>query len=188
MAFEVESILRRLDEVKPERVEGIIKATARQLEEVARRDLGGARLVIRSLMPTDLGLTNEEWTEASGTDNTWAETTIADATIDDNTFIAIYGCRFASLPAADPPISAIRFTVGSAVKAIWNLYPLWVPYVVTTSGAAAYHAIAGIAETPIIVTQKIALTIEEFVVEATTNYKLAFDGLVVEKEGQKINA
>lgn len=187
MSFEVESILRRIDEMKPERVDGIIRATQAKLEEVARRDLGAARLIIRSLMPSDLQLDHEEWTEDSGTDNQWADTTIVAATsiIDDNTYVAIYGCRFASYPTEDPPISAIRFTVGSALKAIWNLYPIWVPCV---AAAGSYHAVAGIAETPIIITQKIGLTIEEYTVEATGSYKLAFDGLVVEKEGININA
>jgi hypothetical protein len=190
--FELVSVLRRVDEIKVERLDGIKKDSQKKLEEVARRDLPTARLVCRDLLPTDLGLTNNEWTETTGaTDNAWDDTSIASQSIKDDTYVAIYGCRLLTL-AANPPISALKIQVGGATKAIWDLYKIWPLYTVGGGTAAAertsIHSIAGIAETPVIITRNMQITIAEYVIEASTAYKLAFEGLVVEKEGVNLTA
>lgn len=185
------STLIRLDELKPERVDGIRKAAQNKLQEVAEAALGrDKRLILRDLLPTDLGLDNNEWTEAAGaTDNAWDDTSVAEKSIADNRFVAIIGCRFVELVAAIP-ISVVKFTVGGALTAMWNLYPLWVPYTIgegtATGEIAVFKTIAGITESPIIISQNIALTIAEYVLETTTTYKLAFEGFVVEPEGKTL--
>jgi len=187
------SVLVPVDEMRADRVDGIRRAAILQCAKVAAETLKGAKLTVRDLVPTDLGLTNNEWTETTGaTDNQWEDTSIADQTIDDDRFVVLWGCRFITLHQVSnvpaPPISALRIDVGGGLVAQWDLYPIVNSYTINTGTAAgekaAIRPIAGITESPIIITQGIAVTIRRYVIETATTYKLAFDGAVAEKEGK----
>lgn len=191
----VNSVLIRVDELKPERVDGIRRAAENAALAAALSAMGeGTAVVIRDLTPTDLGETNEEWLEVTGVDNTWTSVlTSAPTTIADSRFICITGCRIVCATATggillEPGITLLRFTVGGAVNAIWNLYPLFAPAgAATGAGSSAIVMPAGISETPIGVSQNIGISIHSYGVE-TTVIRLALDGIVCEKEGLRLKA
>lgn len=179
------SVLRTLKEVRPERIDGIWGAAARKLLELTEQALPGKKLVIRDLTPQDLLLTNNEWTETSGgTDNAWADTSIS-GTMADNRFVAIIALRVLS-GHLTPPISAWKFTVGGSVVALLDLYKAMRSYILTSSGAVQHNNDDCILEGPIIITQNTPFTIAEYVIEASTAYKIAVFGLVCEPEGKTI--
>lgn len=147
-------------------------AIAKVIEE-ATAALKGQRLVVRDLMPTDLGLSNEVWYETTGaTANQWENSDIADKEVADNTFVCIWGVT--DLGEA-PAVSALKFTIGGAEQAIWNLDKM----------IKMEHR-AAIALSPLIISQNIALTIEHYVKQADAGVEIAFDGVVCEKEGLKL--
>jgi hypothetical protein len=182
------SILVPKDEIPLDRLDGIKSAAVRMLLQKAEEALPGKELVIRDLTPQDLELSNNEWTETSGSsDNAWDDTTVASKTIDDNKFVAIVGCKVLS-GHTTPPISALKFTVGGSEVARWDLYKAFRVYTLTSSGAVQHDNPVCYTEGPIIITQNMSLTISEYVIEASTAYKLAFVGYVCEPEGKTLKA
>jgi len=182
------SILTPKDEIPVERLDGIKSAAIRMLLQKAEEALPGKKLVIRDLTPQDLGLTNNEWTETSGsTDNAWDDISVANKTIEDNRFVAIVGCRVLS-GHTTPPISALKFTVGGSEVARWEVTKAFNTYTLTTSGAVQHENPVCYTEGPIIITQNMSLTISEYVIETATAYKLAFIGYVCEPEGKTLKA
>jgi len=179
------SVLRPVSQLRPERVDGIWKAAAQKLLALAEEALPGKKLILRDLMPLDLQATNNEWTETSGaTDNAWADTSIT-GTLADNRFVAIIGMKVLT-GHVTPPISALKFTIGGSEVARWDLYNAFVAYILTTSGACEHHNPECITEGPVIITQNTPFTIAEYVIEASTAYKVALFGLVCEAEGKTI--
>jgi hypothetical protein len=182
------SVLVPKDEIPLDRLDGIKSAAIRMLLQKAEEALPGKKLIIRDLTPQALELTNNEWTETSGsTDNAWNDTSIANKTIADNRFVAIIGCKVLS-GHTTPPISALKFTVGGSEVARWDLYKAFRTYTLTTSGAVEHDNPVCYTEGPIIITQNMSLTISEYVIEASTPYKLAFFGYVCEPEGKTLKA
>lgn len=189
----INSVLLKVDEVKAERVDGIKRAAEKMVFATAIAALGvGADLIIRDLVPTDLGEAAEEWIEVTGVNNTWTTVlTTAPSTIADNRFIAITGCRIVCSTATggvflEPAITAVRFTVGGSVVAQWNLYPIFSPAgAATGAGSSAIVLPAGISESPIVASQNMPVNIETYAVE-TTVVRLAIDGIVCEKMGLKL--
>jgi len=179
------SVLRPTSEMRIERVDGIWSAAAKELLKLAEEALPGKRLILRDLIPLDLGLTNNEWIETSGADNAWADTSIAAMTMADNRFVAIIGVKVIS-GHTTPPISALKFNVGGSEVARWDLYPAFVAYTLTTSGATEHVNPVCITEGPIIITQNAPFTIAEYTIEAAAVYKMAVLGLVCEPEGKTI--
>jgi len=187
----MESTLIRLDELKPEKVDGIRKAAKAKLLEVAEKAMGAeARLVIRDLLASDLGETYHEFPPVTGVDNTWTSILTAGAVaVADNVFIAIVGVRIIENGApfaVDPGVSAMRITSGGSYVALWDLYKLQVlAGAATAAGTSVFLPVAAITEGPIIISQNIAFNIETFGLE-TTDTILAIEGYVCEKEGQNL--
>ena len=181
------SVLRNADYMRPERIDGILKRTLNKLVEVAQEDMPGVNITVRDLVPADMpNQSNNEWTETSGSDNAYADQSLIDGSaIADETFIAIYGCQFLT-GHTTPPITALRLEVGASRVAQWNLYSIIRAYTLTTSGATDHPSPLGITENPIIIRQNQTLLAQEYTIEATTAYKLAFFGFVAEKAGKTI--
>lgn len=172
---ETYSILMPADLMPPDSVKPLIARAVEEVEALAVSRLKGARVTVRDLLPSDLGLTNDVWYETTGaTANQWENSDVADKEIADNTFVCIWGLTVLS---DEPSVSAVKLKVSNAVKAIWALDKL-VPRDVKV----------GIADSPIIITQNMKVTIQHYVKTANAGIEIAFDGCVVEKEGLKINA
>jgi len=98
-----------------------IKAIQAKIDEVlldmASKELGVSvdELVVRDLMPSDLGFTNEDWSVTPSTANAYNDFT--STTVADNRFIAIYGV--AGVDADN--VTAIKFTSGAKTLDIWSL-------------------------------------------------------------------
>ena len=178
------SVLVPVAQMPLERIDGIKAAAIKKLLQLAEEAMPGKKLIIRDLTPQDLQATNNEWTETSGTDNTWADTTIT-GTLADDRWVAIVGLKILS-GHLTPPISALRFDVGGSKVAVWDLYKAFASYILTTSGAVQHNNPECITEGPIIITKNTPFTISEYVIEATTAYKAAFLGFVCEAEGKTI--
>ena len=185
----IESSLIPTDEFRPERVDEIRRAAKYAAYLAARKAYPTHRLVCRMATPQDFEITNMEWGDTTGSSaDAFEAHLVENKVIDDGRFLAIYGCRLFSLLApASLPISALRFNVGGALVAQWDLYPIVAAYIytLTTSGAAAaaVKAFAGITESPIIAPEKITLDIDQWVATASTAFVLSLDAYVVELEG-----
>ena len=185
------SILRLERELGPERIASLIDDSLALLAETAFNIFKGADITIRDLRPTDLPVpTNEEWVDASGTDNTWDVMTMANNTaIDDNLCIVIWGVRILAVDVdLAPPVSLYRFTVGAAIRAMWGVTHL---FSLNNAGTAAgeVHGInqGAYADSPIVVTQNQTLQIEHYTIEASTTYRPVFLGAAAERVGRTLN-
>lgn len=187
----LESTLVRLDELKPEKVEGIKKAAKAKLLEVAEKALGAdTRLVIRDLLPIDLGYTYHEFPLTTGSDNTWTSILqgSAAATVADNVFVCIVGIRIICSDGTNPfqvkpVITAMRITSGGSYVAQWDLHKLIaIAGAVNAAGSNVWTPVAGITEGPVIVSQNITFNIETYAVE-TDDMQVAIEGYICEKEG-----
>lgn len=170
--LKLQSVLNPIRNMAPERVDSLEEAALTKLQEIAERDLGDDKsLVIRDLIPSDLGLTYEVWFETTGaTANTWENSDIADKTVADERFIVIWGIIDASETIA---VSAIRFTVGGSQVAKWSLDKL-----------AMDPNRQGAARSPIFISQNTDITIEHYVKVANSGTELIFVGAVCEREGK----
>lgn len=195
------SMLRSADDLTPARVDGIINASLALLAEKAVAGLDD-NIVIRDLRPSDFsGPTNDVWgVEVSSSSIGYATTALGDDTqIADDTYIAIWGVRFPT-PATtetaattyptdlEPVISGIRITVGSSIVALWDLYSITHIISIDQSESITFKPTLGITESPIIITPRQKLKIEEYSVKAVADeYSLWFEGAVAEKVGPNIS-
>ena len=193
------SVLRNMQELKPERIDGIVNTSMALLARAALADLQGS-VIIRDLLPSDLpGYSTNLYTETSGTAIDWATTTGGDDTqIADDTTIAIWGVRLMTPATSEtaatafqdltPPITALRISVGSSKVALWNLYQIMSVHVDDLSGDAAHNPMGGIVESPIIITKRQKLKIEGYsATTAADPYNYHFFGAVAEKAGLNIS-
>jgi len=172
---ETYSVLMPVDLLPPGGPQLLIDAAINKVEKTAVDRLKGARVTVRDLLPSDLGLTSDVWYETTGSSaNTWEDSDIADKEIADNTFVCIWGV---TILTDEPSVSAVKIKIANATKAIWALDKL-----------AEREAKVAVAKTPIIITQNMKVTIQHYVKMANAGIEIAFDGCVVEKEGVKINA
>lgn len=171
----LQSVLTPIRNMAPERLDALQQEALAKLLEIAETDLRGPekRLILRDLMPTDLGLSNESWFETTGgTPNAFEDSEIASKTIADQRFIVIWGLIDASEAIA---VSALRFTVGSSKVALWSLDKL-----------AMDPNRQGVALSPIFISQNTPITIEHYVKVANEGTELIFVGAVCEKEGKTL--
>ncbi|MDP2665187.1 MAG: hypothetical protein Q8P23_00865 [bacterium] len=184
----------------PGTIEEIVALTQKTLVEEALRGFPtGTQVTVRDLRPTDLGLTNGEWTETSSTDNSFTAMAVSAKSIADETYVAIYGIGMLSLTIladdliAKPPISAIRITVGASKVAQWSVYPLWknTAYVETSTSdlvtAVFSDPLYGILQSPIIIGKNGVITMEMYNIEETIVFKPIVLGFVCEKQGKTFN-
>tara|TARA_Y100000034_G_scaffold134970_2_gene205063 strand:+ start:539 stop:1066 length:528 start_codon:yes stop_codon:yes gene_type:complete len=159
-----------------------------QVEEVAQKAMGmDVVLTTRDLQPADLGYTNQEFTETSGSDNTWADTTISSKSIADETFVAIFGIQMLVPGAISTVITGLRFVIGGGRVAQLSLYGIQQNHTPDDTEATLHRPVSGYLLSPIILTQNSVLTIQEYTVTATTAYTPVFEGVVVEREGKLIS-
>lgn len=159
-----------------------------QVEEVAARAMGqGTTLTTRDLQPEDIGYTNQEFTETSGTDNSWTDTDISSKSIADETFLVIWGVQMLIPGTVQLPISAIRFVIGGGRVAQLSLYGMQQPHSPDAAEAGIFRPITGMFLSPIVITQNSVLTIQEYNVIASTAYQMVFEGVAVEREGKLIS-
>jgi len=172
----INSVLLPVRVMAPERVDNLEEEARKKLLEVTLRELKGAReeqLVIRQMVPTDLGLTNEVWYETTGTTaNTYEASGISEKTIANERFVAITGVLDNSEGA---PVSALEFTVGSSKVAEWSLDRLI---------QDGYRE--GIALSPVIITQNQKVTIKHYVKIKSSGTEIILLGIVCEKVGKKL--
>ena len=186
----LESGFYRADEIPPEVVWGIIKASKHLAFVAARKAYPKADLVCRVLSPQDLEQTNIEWGDTTGaTANEWEDHLVVNKTIDDGKFIAIYGCRNHILHMADTlPVTAFKFVVGGSEVARWELTKLF--DVLTADGVTlasvvggVYGGRLGITDAPIVVSEGISIDMDQWVATAATAFVISLEGIVVEKCG-----
>ena len=181
----------------PLEADRLIDVALNQLESVAETHFNGRNFTIRDLIPLDTpGLSlyttatdANEWTDSSGTDNTWDDTTLWDGTpIADDTVMEIYGISIPGVTAvAAPVVTALRFTVGASLRAQVDLYKILQFDVGETSNTTGSNLI-GYLMTPIIVTSSQNVKIQQRVVTASATHTIIFHGFVAEVQGKTLEA
>ena len=184
----LESITHRVDELKPEVVYGLKRKAKHLAFLAARKEFPNRRLIVRDMTAQDLEITYIEWTDTIAAADQWENHQVANKTIDDGRFVAIYGCRMMQLHLTDTlPITALKFTVGSEV-ARWDLYKA---YGATADGITLASVEQGfmppgiIAESPIVIPENMTITIDQWGPN-TIAFVLALEGVVCELEGKTL--
>ena len=185
----LESTLLRVDEMKPDRVDDIKRAAKYAVFAKARKAYPNAKLIIRDLFVTDVGLTTWEDSAAS---SGWQNHVLVSKTIGDGRFIAITGMRMLTANDMDlPPILGLRWTVGGAVVALWDIHKA---YTIMTDGLTIANITsfgpmpyACITESPIIISEGIVVTLDQYE-EGAVMFVMPLEGYVCELEGKTIKA
>jgi len=184
----------------PIEADRLIDVALNQLEAVAESHFNGRNFTIRDLIPLDApGLSlyatatdANEWTDATGSDNTWDDTTLWDGTpISDDTVMLLYGVSV-PLPTttAAPNVTALRFTVGASLRAQVDLYKILnfqsadTAETVLTTGST----LIGYLMAPIIITSSQNVKIQQRVVTASATHQIIFHGFVAEVQGKTLEA
>ncbi len=182
----VSSVLLNMDQLKPETVDAIrnsaLIAAVNKAYELWGR---GQSLTIRDLNATDMGYTNNVFTdETNATANQWNEMATGAFTVPTATVIAIYGIAIGyELNGSDTemPLTGIRIDVGGSRHAQWHLQALDI----LSSGAVTAPVIArpGITRSPIIVGEDITVTMYEYTRTTGMEFDPCWLGVTVEKQG-----
>lgn len=178
----------------------LVDVALNQLEAVAEDHFNGRNFTIRDLIPLDCpGLSlygtatdANEWTDATGSDNTWDDTTLWDGTpIADDTVMLLYGisCPLPTITTA-PNVTALRFHVGASLRAQVDLYKILQFQVPDTAEAALTTGsnLVGYLMTPIIVTSSQNVKVQQRVVTASATHQIIFHGFVAEIQGKTLEA
>ena len=178
----------------PMEADRLIDVALNQLEAIADGHFNGRNFTIRDLIPMDApsSPTANEWTDATGTDNTWDTMTLWDGTaISDDTVMVIYGI---SLPLSTitsaPNITALRFTVGASLRAQVDLYKIlhFGTPDVAEAGLLTGGDATGYLMTPLIITSQQTVKVEQRVVTASATHQVIFHGFIAEIQGKTIEA
>lgn len=178
----------------PAEADRLIDVALNQVEAIAEDHFAGRNFTIRDLIPLDApsSPTANEWTDATGTDNTWDDTTLWDGTaIADDTVMCIYGVS-CPLPTATsaPNVTALRFTVGASLRAQVDLYKVLNFVVPDTaeSTPSSGSATVGYLVSPLIITSQQTVKVQQRVVTASATHEIIFHGFVAEIQGKTIEA
>lgn len=179
--------------------EGLRELVKSELMRRAVRDLGPGKYISRTLHPGDMppvSTSTREWIETTGTNlNTFVDAAIGDGTsINDKTYIGIFGIQWLSAElsdgefgAATPPVTSLRWTIGGARVAEWDLY--------STFQGVAFQGTPvnefgpqqqfprGLAASPIYVDKKQPLLVQYYEIENTLDFSIQLLGYVVEQVG-----
>ena len=178
----------------PMEADRLIDVALNQLESIADGHFNGRNFTIRDLIPMDApsSPTANEWTDATGTDNTWDTMTLWDGTaISDDTVMVIYGI---SLPLSTitsaPNITALRFTVGASLRSQVDLYKIlhFGTPDVAEAGLLTGGSDTGYLMAPIIITSQQTVKVEQRVVTASATHQVIFHGFIAEIQGKTIEA
>ena len=119
-----------------------------------------------------------------GTGGAFRDATVDNDTMDDNKFIAIYGVRDGrvSIAGAEPhsaiqDISLIRFNIGNAYKAVWDMSKV----------QCHKNAAAGITPSAILIPQRVPYQISCYLVAGGDEQYLQLMGVVVEPVGMTVS-
>ena len=134
----------------------------------ARGKIAVTNIIDRTLRPSDLGLTTNEWTfnVAAG------ENDIINHTLDDKTLILIYGIFNLS---TDPQVTEVKF--GTPANTIEDVY---------IEDMYMYDYPAVILDSPIVFEPGKTIQIKAIAKAANTAEKLGFLGIVIEPAGRNI--
>jgi len=184
----------------PLEADRLIDVALNQLEAVAESHFNGRNFTIRDLIPLDApGLSlyatatdANEWTDSTGSDNTWDDTTLWDGTpIADDTVMLLYGVSV-PLPTttAAPNVTALRFTVGASLRAQVDLYKILNFQSPDTAEASLTtgSTLIGYLMAPIIITSSQNVKIQQRVVTASATHQIIFHGFVAEIQGKTLEA
>ena len=184
----------------PLEADRLIDVALNQLEAVAESHFNGRNFTIRDLIPLDApGLSlyatatdANEWTDSTGSDNTWDDTTLWDGTpIADDTVMLLYGVSV-PLPTttAAPNVTALRFTVGASLRAQVDLYKILNFQSPDTAEASLTtgSTLIGYLMAPIIITSSQNVKIQQRVVTASATHQIIFHGFVAEVQGKTLEA
>ena len=176
----------------PSEADRLIDVALNQLEAVAEDHFSGRNFTIRDLIPLDApsSPTANEWTDSSGTDNTWDDTTLWDGTaIADDTVMLIYGVSCPTTTTTATPIgTALRFTVGASLRAQVDLYKVLTFEQGGTGAGEQINPTVGYLSTPLIVTSQQTVKVQQGVVTAPTTHQVIFHGFVAEIQGKTLEA
>jgi len=178
----------------PAEADRLIDVALNQVEAVAEGHFSGRNFTIRDLIPMDApsSPSANEWTDSTGTDNTWDDTTLWDGTaIADDTVMCIYGVSIPlSTTTAAPNITALRFTIGASLRAQVDLYKIL--HFGTPDIAEAGHTRGsdgtGYLVSPLIITSNQTVKVQQRVVTASATHEVIFHGFVAEIQGKTIEA
>ena len=175
-------------------IEGVVAIAAKELS------LPESSLVVRDIRPfTDLGFGNntdfmatatpvDVWGAfksadsyvVDGTGGAYRDATADADTMDDNKFVAIYGVRDGrvSVAGASPhiaiqDISLIRFNIGNAYKAVWDMSKI----------QSHKNSCAGITPSAILIPQRTPYQISCYLINGGDEQYLQLMGIVVEPVG-----
>lgn len=184
MPLQTVSVLRPLLHLPVSEVQRLYEVSQAQLEQAAYDSLGSdTPLVIRGLRPSDLGETNDIWSETiTATANAYQSSQVANQTVPDNTVVCLFGVHDLS---EHQMVTAVRVRSGQGVRAEWDLFPL-------ITDDRRPEARTGYALTPVIITKSINVEIQYYVRQASPQtvrgVEIQILGLVAEKSGQNIQA
>ena len=176
------SVLKIVED--PNEASRLYESALEMLQEVAEQEFSGNKYIIRDLVPSDMpGLTNNEWTEVTVAQGAYSTTTMGNGTgIADDTVMLIYAI---SSPTVDvrntPDITAMRFTIGAALRAQINLYDI-----LTYDGNLP--PVMGYFMTPLIITKNQNVTIDEYPITSAQTHQKVLYGFVAEKAGKLLEA
>ena len=178
----------------PGEADRLIDVALNELEAISESHFNGRNFTIRDLLPLDTPAspTANEWTDSSGTDNTWDTTTLWDGTaISDDTVMCIYGISVPlSTTTAAPVVTALRFTVGASLRAQVDLYKI-LNFTSPDTGESTLttgSSTVGYLMTPILITSQQTVTVAQRVVTASATHEVIFHGFVAEIQGKTIEA
>ena len=178
----------------PMEADRLIDVALNQLESIADGHFNGRNFTIRDLIPLDApsSPTANEWTDATGTDNTWDTMTLWDGTaISDDTVMVIYGISIPlSTITSAPNITALRFTVGASLRSQVDLYKIlhFGTPDVAEAGLLTGGSDTGYLMTPLIITSQQTVKVEQRVVTASATHQVIFHGFIAEIQGKTIEA
>ena len=157
-----------------------VEARDRTVAE-ARAAMGASvRLIVRGMLPSDIGETNEQWADQTATTtNAYENTIIATQSVADQRFLGIYGLVY----YGQQVVRAIRWTVKSRLMAHWDLSAI-------ISDDTRLDARTAYALSPFTIPQNISVTIAQYVnLPAAVIYstEIAYLGITVEKAGRTID-
>ena len=157
------------------------EATLDRVQQKAAETLKGhVNLTTRDLIPSDLGVTNDEWNEVSGiAGDTYENTAITGSstfTLANQRFVGFYGIQDQS---PNPIVTKLRLTIGSHINTVISLMHI-----------AEHTPREGYLRSPIIISENMAVKIERYLrglsgyVTTMGTVRIVFLGFTVEPAGR----
>lgn len=167
-----QSVLRPIQELPPGALRVIVEEVKSALMAAATAAIPGVTLIVRDLLPTDIGYANENFEETTGgTANVYEEMTKGE--VPDKKYIILFGVKDLS---PTPSVSALKFTIGATDVQVWHLQKLHV-----------YNEPAGVAAKAIHLSPGTKYLISRYVILANAKANLVLEGFVAELAGTTVS-